>query len=137
MLSATVFSEASTGKRFGYTSDIGADRCSITADTIFSELETCRSVSSLDGRQISTRQRVEAGKLDILVRTSNVKRMSDFMLWQVSVQMPHGALAEGRKASEDTQIHFVKTYWPEFGLSDMLPILLGWQQKVWMKRLSL
>jgi len=27
---------------------------------------------------------LEGGKLDILVRTSDVKRLSDFMMWQVS-----------------------------------------------------
>jgi ditrans,polycis-polyprenyl diphosphate synthase len=41
------------------------------------------------------------------------------------------------KAGDDTQLHFVKTYWPEFGLTDMLPILLGWQQKVWLKAVGL
>nr|XP_019012704.1 di-trans,poly-cis-decaprenylcistransferase [Kwoniella pini CBS 10737]OCF51485.1 di-trans,poly-cis-decaprenylcistransferase [Kwoniella pini CBS 10737] len=64
---------------------------------------------------------LENGKLDILVRTSNVKRLSDFMMWQ---------------ASNDTQLHFVNTFWPEFGLSDMIPILLGWQQKQWMRQLG-
>lgn len=37
------------------------------------------------------------------------------------------------QASEDTQLHFVRTMWPEFGLSDLLPILLGWQQKMWLR----
>lgn len=60
----------------------------------------------------------EAGPLDILIRTSDVKRLSDFMMMQ---------------CNDDTQLHFVKTYWPDFGLSDLLPILLGWQQKVWLQ----
>lgn len=60
-----------------------------------------------------------AGPLDILIRTSDVKRLSDFMMPQ---------------AHADTQLHFIKTYWPDFGLSDLLPILLGWQQKVWLRR---
>ncbi|KAJ7043025.1 Decaprenyl diphosphate synthase-like protein [Mycena alexandri] len=57
--------------------------------------------------------------LDILVRTSGVKRLSDFLLWQ---------------CSEDTQIHFSKAYWPEFGLLDFVPILLDYQRKIWRQR---
>lgn len=50
--------------------------------------------------------------VDILVRTSGVHRLSDFMLWQITAQ---------------TLIRFVPTYWPVFGLWDLLPILLQWQ----------
>jgi ditrans,polycis-polyprenyl diphosphate synthase len=45
------------------------------------------------------------------------------------------ALSAESQANDDTQLHFVKTYWPEFGLTDMLPILLGWQQKQWLRNL--
>ncbi|GFZ45140.1 hypothetical protein JCM24511_02866 [Saitozyma sp. JCM 24511] len=90
----------------------------ITSRRIFNNLETCRAVASLDDPPPDPRLELEGGKLDILVRTSNVKRLSDFMMWQ---------------ASEDTQLHFVRTMWPEFGLSDLLPILLGWQQKMWLR----
>ncbi|KAK8858626.1 di-trans,poly-cis-decaprenylcistransferase [Kwoniella newhampshirensis] len=92
----------------------------ITPRDIFDRLGTSQAVASVDERLFYSPK--SAGKLDILVRTSDVKRLSDFMMWQ---------------ASDDTQLHFVKTYWPEFGLSDMVPILLGWQQKVWMKRVGL
>ncbi|KAH8099573.1 undecaprenyl pyrophosphate synthetase [Cristinia sonorae] len=54
--------------------------------------------------------------LDILVRTSGVKRLSDFLLWQ---------------CSENTQIQFSSAYWPDFGLWDLLPILLDYQRKAW------
>ncbi|OSD08648.1 Di-trans-poly-cis-decaprenylcistransferase [Trametes coccinea BRFM310] len=56
--------------------------------------------------------------LDILVRSSGVKRLSDYMLWQ---------------CSEDTQLQFSSTYWPEFGLLDFVPIILDYQRKVWAK----
>ncbi|KAI0647257.1 Di-trans-poly-cis-decaprenylcistransferase [Trametes meyenii] len=56
--------------------------------------------------------------LDILVRSSGVKRLSDYMLWQ---------------CSEDTQLQFSSTYWPEFGLLDFMPIILDYQRKVWSK----
>ncbi|KAF8967376.1 putative undecaprenyl diphosphate synthase-domain-containing protein [Flammula alnicola] len=49
--------------------------------------------------------------LDILVRTSGVKRLSDFMLWQ-----------------ENTQLQFSSTYWPDFGLVDFIPIILDYQR---------
>ncbi|EAU85142.1 dehydrodolichyl diphosphate synthetase [Coprinopsis cinerea okayama7 len=56
--------------------------------------------------------------LDILIRTSGVKRLSDFLLWQ---------------CCEDTQIHFTDTFWPDFALTDFIPILLDYQRKVWSK----
>ncbi|WVQ83107.1 di-trans,poly-cis-decaprenylcistransferase [Cryptococcus sp. DSM 104549] len=91
----------------------------ITSQYIFDRLGTSEAVDTVDKKLFASPE--DAGKLDILVRTSDVKRLSDFMMWQ---------------ASDDTQLHFVKTYWPEFGLSDMVPILLGWQQKVWMRKLG-
>ncbi|KAJ3530525.1 hypothetical protein NM688_g7695 [Phlebia brevispora] len=54
--------------------------------------------------------------LDILVRTSGVKRLSDFLLWQ---------------GCEDTQIQFTSVYWPDFGLLDFMPLLLDYQRKIW------
>jgi len=54
--------------------------------------------------------------LDILIRTSGVNRLSDFLLWQ---------------CCENTQLHFSPTYWPEFGLLDFVPVILDYQKKVW------
>ncbi|KAI1957252.1 cis-prenyltransferase [Ophidiomyces ophidiicola] len=53
--------------------------------------------------------------LDLLIRTSGVQRLSDFMLWQ---------------CHQDTEIVFLDTLWPSFGLWDFLPILLEWQWRV-------
>jgi ditrans,polycis-polyprenyl diphosphate synthase len=50
--------------------------------------------------------------LDLLVRTSGVKRLSDFMLWQ---------------CHEDTEIVFLDCLWPEFDLRQFLPVLVEWQ----------
>jgi len=52
--------------------------------------------------------------LELLVRTSGVERLSDFMLWQ---------------CHQDTEIAFVKCYWPEFGLKHLFPIILEWQRR--------
>ncbi|KAG8530936.1 uncharacterized protein KY384_004293 [Bacidia gigantensis] len=52
--------------------------------------------------------------LDLLVRTSGVERLSDFMLWQ---------------AHEETEIVFLKCMWPEFDLWQFLPVLVDWQWK--------
>ncbi|ODQ67134.1 Di-trans-poly-cis-decaprenylcistransferase [Nadsonia fulvescens var. elongata DSM 6958] len=49
--------------------------------------------------------------LDILIRTSNVTRLSDFMLWQ---------------CHKDTSIYFVDCLWPNFGVHRMFWILLKW-----------
>jgi ditrans,polycis-polyprenyl diphosphate synthase len=50
--------------------------------------------------------------LDLLIRTSGVKRLSDFMLWQ---------------CHEDTEIVFLDCLWPEFDLWQFLPALVEWQ----------
>ncbi len=50
--------------------------------------------------------------LDLLIRTSGVKRLSDFMLWQ---------------CHEDTELVFLDCLWPEFDLWHFLPVLVEWQ----------
>lgn len=50
--------------------------------------------------------------LDLLIRTSGVKRLSDFMLWQ---------------CHENTEIVFLDCLWPEFDLWQFLPVLVEWQ----------
>ena len=52
--------------------------------------------------------------LDLLVRTSGVERLSDFMLWQ---------------CHQDTEIVFVQCMWPQFDLWEFLPVLVEWQWK--------
>lgn len=54
--------------------------------------------------------------LDLLIRTSGVERLSDFMLWQ---------------CHENTDIVFLECMWPEFDIWGFLPVLLEWQ---WRKR---
>ncbi len=56
--------------------------------------------------------------LDLLVRTSGVERLSDFMLWQ---------------CHQETDIVFLKCLWPEFDLWTFLPVILEWQ---WKRRKS-
>ncbi|GAA5999964.1 undecaprenyl diphosphate synthase family protein [Rhodotorula paludigena] len=58
--------------------------------------------------------------LDILIRTSGVSRLSDFLLWQ---------------ASESTILHFIKPNWPDIAVADILPPLLSYQAEVWVARL--
>ncbi|KAI9725455.1 MAG: cis-prenyltransferase [Chrysothrix sp. TS-e1954] len=50
--------------------------------------------------------------LDLLIRTSGVERLSDFMLWQ---------------CHQRTSIVFVECLWPEFDLWSFLPVLAEWQ----------
>ena len=54
--------------------------------------------------------------LDLLIRTSGVERLSDFMLWQ---------------CHEHTTIQFVDCLWPAFDLWHFLPVLVEWQ---WWRR---
>lgn len=52
--------------------------------------------------------------LDLLVRTSGVNRLSDFLLWQ---------------CHQDTEVVFLDCLWPEFDLWQFLPVLVEWQWK--------
>ncbi|KAJ9613875.1 cis-prenyltransferase [Cladophialophora chaetospira] len=54
--------------------------------------------------------------IDLLIRTSGVSRLSDFMLWQ---------------CHENTEIVFLDVLWPEFDLWSFLPVLWEWQ---WRRR---
>jgi len=67
----------------------------ITAETLTKHMYTC-----------------DAPPLDLLVRTSGVSRLSDFMLWQ---------------CHEGTEMRFLDILWPEFDLWHFLPVLLEWQ----------
>ncbi|KAK5113291.1 hypothetical protein LTR85_010908 [Meristemomyces frigidus] len=57
-----------------------------------------------------------APPLDLLIRTSGVYRLSDFMLWQ---------------CHENTELRFLDCLWPEFDLWTFLPVLVEWQ---WRQR---
>ncbi|KAK5074823.1 cis-prenyltransferase [Lithohypha guttulata] len=50
--------------------------------------------------------------LDLMIRTSGVERLSDFMLWQ---------------CHEETRVVFLDVLWPEFDLWQFLPVLWEWQ----------
>jgi len=71
------------------------DSESITADTLTANMLTA-----------------DAPPLDLLVRTSGVQRLSDFMLWQ---------------CHQKTSIVFLDCLWPEFDLWNFLPVLVEWQ----------
>ncbi|KAH9460376.1 hypothetical protein MJO28_003958 [Puccinia striiformis f. sp. tritici] len=95
--------------------------------------------------------------LDILIRTSGVSRLSDFLLWQTTLHSSSSSSSSNTRESEiladqnllnesteeeseskklikrtrtinkGSSVHFVPKFWPDFGLLDVLPILLGWQ----------
>jgi len=73
-------------------------------------------VTEKDIEEHLTTAKVNSPPLDILIRTSGVKRLSDYFLWQ---------------CTENTQIHFIDTFWPDMGLLDLLPIILDYQRKIW------
>lgn len=80
--------------------------------------ETHGDLTFLDPESISAQtltdnmMTADAPPLDLLVRTSGVQRLSDFMLWQ---------------CHETTSIVFLKCLWPEFDLWHFLPVLVEWQ----------
>jgi ditrans,polycis-polyprenyl diphosphate synthase len=95
--SGTTLHPDSLDAKEGQSAEIYPDPESITASTIAEHLFTAGDPP-----------------LDLLVRTSGVKRLSDFMLWQ---------------CHEETEIVFLDCLWPEFDLWKFLPVLLEWQWK--------
>ena len=76
--------------------------------------------------------------LDIWVRSSGVKRLSDFLVWQVRSWFPlerHYLCCIAHEGN--AQIHFIPTYWPKIGFWDLFPIILGYQIKVWCQQARL
>jgi len=49
--------------------------------------------------------------LDLLIRTSGARRLSDFMLWQ---------------CHQNTEMVFIDCLWPQFDIWKFLPVLIGW-----------
>lgn len=84
-------------------------RHALDEPTIYPDAESI-NVDTLNAHMYSSNMPA----IDLLVRTSDVKRLSDFLLWQ---------------CHETTPIVFVNCLWPEFDLRQFLPILLEWQSK--------
>ena len=85
-----------------------------TLDTLFPDPEQITS-ETLNAKMYTASN----PPLDLLVRTSGVERLSDFMLWQ---------------CHEHTKIVFVECLWPAFDLWHFLPVLVEWQ---WWRRKSI
>jgi ditrans,polycis-polyprenyl diphosphate synthase len=51
--------------------------------------------------------------LDLLIRTSGVRRLSDFLLWQ---------------CHQETHVVFLETLWPDFGLWQFFSVIREWQR---------
>lgn len=102
-------------------SNTAEDEVSSSTSTAINSSEKDEShgdVTFLDPESISAQtltdnmMTADAPPLDLLVRTSGVERLSDFMLWQ---------------SHENTSIVFLKCLWPEFDLWQFLPVLVEWQ----------
>jgi ditrans,polycis-polyprenyl diphosphate synthase len=100
------------------TEDLASSSSASTAINSSEKEDLQGDVTFLDPESISAQtltdnmMTADAPPLDLLVRTSGVERLSDFMLWQ---------------CHETTSIVFLKCLWPEFDLWQFLPVLVEWQ----------
>jgi ditrans,polycis-polyprenyl diphosphate synthase len=92
---STLMSHSEKDEEYQPSSMSYPDPENITADTLTSNMFTA-----------------DNPPLDLLVRTSGVERLSDFMLWQ---------------CHENTSVVFLECLWPEFDLWHFLPVLVEWQ----------
>jgi ditrans,polycis-polyprenyl diphosphate synthase len=108
-------------------------RARVTLRSSNCHLNVVRPITEKDIEDRLLTAKVKSPPLDILIRTSGVKRLSDFLLWQVRSACPplHLHVLTIRQCTENTQVHFIDTYWPDIGLFDLLPIILDYQRKVW------
>lgn len=67
---------------------------------------------------------------DLLIRTSGVKRLSDFLLWQVP--SPFNIVVD-KQCHKDTEVKFVDCHWPEFTVWRFMAILLDYQVSLLQK----
>lgn len=81
--------------------------------------ECCRekiSPTAITAQSLAARMyAVDYPPVDILVRTSGVHRLSDFLLWQ---------------CHQDTDIQLVNTLWPDFGIFDLFFVIVRWQRNI-------
>lgn len=67
---------------------------------------------SITAQTLTKNTYIDAPPPELLIRTSGVNRLSDFMLWQ---------------CHETTEVRFLDCLWPEFDLWHFLPVLVEWQ----------
>lgn len=83
--------------------------------TAISKVVTCCvSTGKITPKALSDNMFIGPPTPDLLIRTSGVHRLSDFLLWQ---------------CHQNTEIEIVDAKWPEFGMRDMGLILLKWQRR--------
>ena len=63
------------------------------------------------------------------------------MLWQVRAESPSrqqiNLTVRPKQTNEKTALHFIPRLWPEIGVADLLPVLLGWQAEESWRRLKI
>ena len=67
---------------------------------------------SITAQTLTKNTYINAPPPELLIRTSGVNRLSDFMLWQ---------------CHENTEVKFLDCLWPEFDLWHFLPVIVEWQ----------
>ncbi|KAI5837820.1 Decaprenyl diphosphate synthase-like protein [Morchella snyderi] len=113
-LSTTPSSSASTPPPGSPTSDRSSSSSSSTASSK-TATPSYMDIESITEHTLTEHMfTADCPPLDLLIRTSGVERLSDFMLWQ---------------CHPDTEIVFLQCLWPDFDLWKFLPILVDWGVK--------
>ncbi|KAF6000585.1 hypothetical protein F1559_002309 [Cyanidiococcus yangmingshanensis] len=70
-------------------------------------------------------ERARSSQVDLMIRTSAEPRLSNFLLWQV---------AACEVCGRESQLEFVDTMWPDFGLWDLLAVLVRYARNEQVKQ---
>jgi len=118
---------------------------SAMTETIRQTMDQNLSSNSIDVHTLASHlYTTPAPPLDMLVRSSGVNRISDFLLWQLMINTSKDVKENDERKSKDeggrssplnletgivegAAYHIVPSHWPSFGMADMVPILLKWQ----------
>lgn len=95
-------------------------RVAASPTTTTSNLSTADTTAALDAALYTSRNPHWTAP-DLLVRTSGVARLSDYLLWQIA---------------QHTALFVLPCFWPDIGIADVVPVLLAWQAQACLVALS-
>ncbi|KAF9024751.1 Di-trans-poly-cis-decaprenylcistransferase [Hymenopellis radicata] len=118
-------------ERFPLDVQVAIDKArNLTKDNKRSILNVCMPYASTDEITCSVETCVQSA-----LETNNLsiseKDIENNLMTTLAGSPPLDIIVRTSGSSENVQVQFSSTYWPDFGLFDFIPIILDYQRKVW------